>query len=179
MCVLDSKMHVHITQIRGIATILQAMQSHVNSADVQLNACRVLANLALTSMWVCVEGRLLSLCAEEVREYMLKESAVSLVQTALKTHHGNGDAQHYGFWCLTNFAIDGRSARAIHTQLTDSLLRQNAGPALRGPNEDTRGESPANVCSRCRRADQRVQVPRAPCVQRYGDCPCILLLTAL
>ena len=56
MCGLDSKMHVHITQIRGIATILQAMQTHVNSADVQLNACRVLANLALTSMWVCVEG---------------------------------------------------------------------------------------------------------------------------
>jgi hypothetical protein len=46
---VDAKMHVHVTQIRGVATILQAMQGHPHSADVQLNACRVLANLALTS----------------------------------------------------------------------------------------------------------------------------------
>jgi hypothetical protein len=55
--------------------------------------------------------RHLILLPEEVREYILKESAVSLVQTALKTHHGNGDVQHYGFWCLTNFAIDGLSTK--------------------------------------------------------------------
>ena len=39
---------------------------------------------------------------------MVKEGALMYATSAVKEMIGNADVQHYGFWCHTNFAIDGQ-----------------------------------------------------------------------
>ena len=47
-------MHVHVAQLDGVALILAAMRQHQSSPEVAMNGSRVLANLALTGIVLCI-----------------------------------------------------------------------------------------------------------------------------
>ena len=100
-------MHVHVTQLRAVPLVLAAMKHHRAAAEVQSNACRLLANLALTgsSCWCC--GICANMRAGQVRDYLVKENVPMHVIFAVKDLATSIDVQHYGYWCLANLAVDG------------------------------------------------------------------------
>ena len=101
-------MHVHVTQLRGIPLLMAAMKTHRTAPDVQANACRLLANLALTGHNIPnAIPPILMWCAGQVRDYLIKENVPMYVMYAVKDLTSSVDVQHYGFWCLANLAVDG------------------------------------------------------------------------